>query len=117
MRTDTVFFSGFNRNIVYLVGLNAQDNFNVIDLGKQDDIWFHVTDLPSCHVVAQVADEENLSKKELHTIIKRGAFLCKQHSAHSHVPKLQICYTKLVNVQKSSPVGTVITTNLKYISI
>ena len=38
MRTDTVFFSGFNRNIVYLVGLNAQDNFNVIDLGKPDDI-------------------------------------------------------------------------------
>ena len=117
MRTDTVFFSGFNRNIVYLVGLNAQDNFNVIDLGKPHDIWFHVTDLPSCHVVAQLADEGNLSKKELHTIIKRGAFLCKQHSAHSHVPKLQICYTKLVNVQKSSPVGTVVTTNLKYISI
>jgi len=53
----------------------------------------------------------------MQTIVKRGAFICKQNSKYTDVPKLQIIYTKLMNIQKSTPVGSVITTNIKTVDI
>jgi len=117
MKIETVFFPNCNLTIDYMVGLNAQDNFDIIDKGNPNDLWFHVTDLPSCHIIACISNEEKLSKKEIQTIIKRGAFICKKYSKYTHVPKLEITYTKLMNIQKSKPVGTVITTNTKTIEV
>ena len=117
MKMETVFFPNCNLTIDYMIGLNAQDNFNVIDVGNPNDLWFHVSDLPSCHIVACISKEEKLTKKEMQTIIKRGAIICKQNSKYTDVPKLQITYTKLMNVQKSTPVGSVTTTNTKTIEV
>ena len=117
MRIETVFFPNCKLTIDYMIGLNAQDNFNIIDLGKPEDIWFHVSDLPSCHVIACISQEDKLTKKEIQTIVKRGAFICKQNSKYTDVPKLQITYTKLMNIQKSTPVGSVITTNTKTVEV
>ena len=65
MKIETVFFPNCNLTIDYMIGLNAQDNFNVIDLGNPNDLWFHVSDLPSCHIIACISKEEKLTKKEL----------------------------------------------------
>ena len=117
MKIETVVFTNGKLTIDYMIGLNAQDNFNIIDLGNPNDIWFHVSDLPSCHIIACTSKEDKLTKKEIQMIVKRGAIICKQNSKYTNVPKLQITYTKLMNIQKSNPVGSVITTNTKTIEV
>jgi hypothetical protein len=63
-----------NLNIEFLVGTNKQSNKDLINESNSDDIWFHLNDAPSCHIVAQVHDLV-LSKKLKMLIIRQGAHL------------------------------------------
>ena len=33
------------------VGVNAKDNWNIIQQSEPDDLWFHVDNVPSAHVI------------------------------------------------------------------
>ena len=62
---------------VFIIGRNKEDNCKIIDESSQSDIWFHVENESSCHVILKNANK-------LHDIpiqvIKRGAYLCKINS-------------------------------------
>ena len=107
MKTEVYFLKNLARDITFMVGTNAQDNFAVIDSADPDDVWFHVKDLPSCHVVAKIPDDVD-SKKELLSIIKRGAIICKQHSKYTSTQNLEIVYTRIKNVKKTNVPGSVL---------
>jgi predicted ribosome quality control (RQC) complex YloA/Tae2 family protein len=109
MKSETVQFQNFNQLIEYHIGTNAQDNFDVIDSAQPEDLWFHVKGQPSCHVVAMISayPPKTFSKKELHSIVKRGALLCKQNSRYKSDPSVEIDYTTIDNVQKTKIAGTV----------
>ena len=78
-----------DRNFVIQVGQNAKENWELIDEADDFDLWFHLDDKPSGHVIIK----ENLNKKikidvrndyfgyprELITI---GAEYCKSQSKH-----------------------------------
>jgi len=93
------------RTIQYQIGQNAQDNFDIIDAAKPDDLWFHLYHFSSSHVVASMP--ENLSKKEKSYIAKQGAVLCKQNSKFKSGKDIEIIYTPVCNVVKSIPIGSV----------
>lgn len=116
MKTDVVYLKNINRDIVYLIGTSAQDNFDVIDVSQPDDMWFHVKDLPSCHVVAKIPDDI-CDRKEILAIVKRGAILCKQHSKYASVQNLEIIYTRIKNVEKTSIPGSVNTIDTKLVKV
>jgi hypothetical protein len=103
-------------NIKYLIGKNKEENFEIIDLSKDNDIWIHIYDYSSCHVIACV-DELNINRKYLKYIIKQGALLCKQNSNLKSLNKVKIIYTKIKNVQKTEIIGMVLTKDTKIISI
>lgn len=107
MKTEVYFLKNLARDITFMIGTNAQDNFAVIDSSDPDDVWFHVKDLPSCHVVAKIPDDID-SKKELLSIIKRGAIICKQHSKYTSTSNLEIVYTRIKNVKKTNVPGSVL---------
>ena len=110
MISETVQFETFEQSIEYRIGTSANSNFTVIDSAQAEDIWFHVKSQSSCHVVAMISayPPKTFSKKELHSIIKRGALLCKQNSRYKSDPSVDIDYTRLENVQKTKIAGTVI---------
>jgi predicted ribosome quality control (RQC) complex YloA/Tae2 family protein len=110
MKSETAQFQNFTQPIEYLIGTTASSNFTVIDSGKPEDLWFHVKGQSSCHVVAMISayPPKTFSKKELHSIIKRGALLCKQNSRYKLDPSVDIDYTRIEYVQKTKIVGTVI---------
>jgi len=91
--------------IQFSIGKNAQDNFDIIDSAKPNDIWFHLFNAASCHIIASLP--ENITKKELKYIIKQGAVLCKNHSKMASSKHVFVIYTPIENVIKSKPVGTV----------
>ena len=115
-RLHDIFVPGLNKVIQFYIGKNAKHNNQIIDAANDDDIWFHVKDLPSCHIIA-VIPEDIIDKKDLRYIIKRGALLCKSRSKYASIKKLDIIYTHVKNIIKTKIEGTVITTNEKIVTI
>ena len=103
-------------NITFSIGKNAIGNFMIIDNSQPSDIWFHIHDKPSCHVIAHISPDFDKKSSEYKHIIKTGAILCKQHSKYKS-EKISIVYTNVNNVTKTDVPGMVTTSNMKYINI
>jgi predicted ribosome quality control (RQC) complex YloA/Tae2 family protein len=115
MKEITLYFDNIIDNVVYYIGTSARDNFDVINKGRPDDIWFHAKDVSSCHVVVQVPDL--IEKQGMRSIIKRGARLCKEHTAKlNRTHDVDIIYTFVKHVEKTEIVGCVTTKHTKTIT-
>ena len=90
MKTENVYIQALDREIVFYIGKNQDDNFNVIDMGNENDLWFHAKDIPSCHVVCKIPDD--VEKKDLRYIIKTGALLCKNNTKYRNLKKSNPCF-------------------------
>jgi predicted ribosome quality control (RQC) complex YloA/Tae2 family protein len=80
------------------------NNDVIIDAASPNDIWFHVDNKPSCHIIASVPD--NISRADIGYIINQGVVLCKKHSYPSE-KKLPILYTRIKNIQKTNIPGRI----------
>ncbi len=118
MLTTIIYIQKLGLDITFIIGQNAAENFQIIDDSQSDDLWFHVSEFPSCHVVAKINDiMDNINRKDMKYVVKQGAVLCKQYSKYKSVKNLDIIYTEISNVQKTSIIGSVITSNTKNITI
>ena len=90
---------------------------NIIDVANSNDLWFHIEGESSCHVIASMPIDMKLDKKQLRQIVTQGAVLCKSKSRFRSNKNVPVIYTKVENITKSEPVGTVITENTKSIII
>lgn len=119
MKTQIIFIPKLSQEITFLIGTNAQDNVDIICNSNPTDIWFHVADYPSAHIIAQIPLElTNQPNKILLPIIKQGAVLCKQVSKYSGQKNLSITYTCVSNVKPdTNKVGTVSLSTSKNIII
>jgi predicted ribosome quality control (RQC) complex YloA/Tae2 family protein len=116
MKTEILFIQGLNREITFYIGQNKNENFDVIDNGSPDDLWFHANDESSCHVVANVPND--ISKKDKKYIIKAGALLCKNNTNKlKKIKNVEFIYTQIKNIQKTIIPGCVTITNDKQIII
>lgn len=96
------------------VGESAQENWDLINDSSQNDIWFHVKDCASCHVVLKT----NECKKYPHkSVIKYCAILCKEGSKLKLNKNISITYTEIKNVKKLDKIGSVTTKNIRIIKI
>ena len=98
------------------IGLNKQDNWNLIDNSKPNDIWFHVDSAPSAHII--LSNEENFQLNKIpQQVITRCACLCKSHSKSKSIKDCIIIYTYISNIKKTDKIGEVECTNIKQIKI
>lgn len=112
-----IFIPSLNQEISYSVGKNEKDNFNIIDNSHEKDIWFHLDNTSSCHVVAHVSNFEKLDKKQLRQIVTQGAVLCKSNSKSKSEKNIVVNYTFIKNITKTDTPGAIITSNIKSIKI
>ena len=117
MRTILRRIDSMNMNIEFKAGHNAQENHELIDASKPTDIWFHIYNYQSCHVVASIPTDLVISKNDMRKIVKQGALACKQFSKFKSTKNVEIEYTEIRNVTKDSVPGRVSVTNLKQIKI
>jgi predicted ribosome quality control (RQC) complex YloA/Tae2 family protein len=114
MKTENIFINGLKREIIFYIGKNQSENFEVIDKGTNDDLWFHAADISSCHVVCQVPLD--IDKKGLRYIITTGALLCKNNTNKlKTIKNVNILYTKIRNIVKTDVPGCVVTKDTKTI--
>ena len=97
------------------IGKNAQENWNLIDSSNENDLWFHLEDTSSPHVILQTNDtnKNKISKN----VIKACAIYCKQYSKLKSIKNVVIIYTEIKNVKKTNIVGSVIISNIKKIIV
>jgi len=130
MRTVMRFIPSIGESILYKIGRNAKNNIEIIEESHPEDIWFHVSEESSCHVIAvmnlehyntihnDVTDPEKpylrynfipdeLSKKQFMHIVKQGAVICKEYSKYKSKKNVEIIYTNVENVIPTSVVGSV----------
>jgi predicted ribosome quality control (RQC) complex YloA/Tae2 family protein len=116
MKKEVIDFEDFE--ITYYIGQNSKENFDVIDKGFEDDLWFHSKNESSCHVVALLPTDLTLEKEEINMIIKEGATLCKMHTNKiSNLKNIPIIYTEIKNITKTKEKGKVLTKNTKTIIV
>ena len=78
-----------------MIGQNKSENLKLIEDSNLTDIWFHVKDEPSCHVI--LTNNEKL-KDIPKQVLKRCAYLCKINSKAKKSKKAKIIYTQLEKV-------------------
>ena len=76
-------------------------------MSSPDDMWFHIHDQPSCHVVAVIPSSPRLDKKRLKKIAVQGAVLCKQYSKYKCDENVQVMYAPIAHVVTTSIPGRV----------
>lgn len=102
------------------VGTSAKENWKLIDESDPFDLWLHVDNYPSGHVVIK---ERLKGKSELEVpdypnqIIGLGADYCKSQSKYSNIQKLKIVYTLVANLKKGKEVGSVFISKSQFIFI
>ena len=69
MKTQSILIHSINKTIEYTIGQNAQDNHDIIDDALENDMWFHINNKPSCHIIASIPDD--IKRKEMKYIIKQ----------------------------------------------
>lgn len=107
-------FSEYSLNINFYIGKNAYGNDEILEICKNNDIWFHVKDNPSSHVIASISDiPDKINDIIFEKIIEKGAILCKEHSKYKNDNNLEIIYTNIINIEKPKRCkpGTVIVLN------
>jgi hypothetical protein len=95
-------------NIIYHIGENAIDNWEVLKCSKQNWIWIHLNDLPSPYVV--LTESFNNLKKNNNNykkFINYGCLLCKENSKYSN-QKVKVMWTLCKNVSFGNKVGEAI---------
>jgi predicted ribosome quality control (RQC) complex YloA/Tae2 family protein len=116
MKTEVLFIQGLNREIKFYIGCQQNENFKVIDMGTDNDLWFHASYLPSSHVVAEIPSYIN--NKDMKYIITAGALLCKKYTNKiKSLPNVEFVYTQVKNVVKLSVPGSVNVSEGKIIKI
>ncbi len=83
-----------------LIGRNSKENQALLKIAKSNDIWMHIRDIPSSHLIIKT-DKQNLPD----SIIEKAAKLCVDFSV-SQAGDYDVDYTKrkFVKIQEGSNV-------------
>jgi predicted ribosome quality control (RQC) complex YloA/Tae2 family protein len=114
MKTETFIFE--KQEYTIHIGQSREENTELVNTSDPENIWFHVANAPSSHVVLKTTCKV---KEVPLQVIKRCACLCKSHSKSKSVPKCDIIYTQIENIESTEIVGQVNTDSatLKFIKI
>jgi len=86
-----------------MIGENKDDNDLIISQAKQSDIWFHLANLPSCHVIIENSKENPVTKE----MIKYCCLLVKQNTKYKNIGKLRVQYCSIKQVKRTNEPGKV----------
>jgi predicted ribosome quality control (RQC) complex YloA/Tae2 family protein len=103
VKIDTVRPNNMPCAIEYRIGKYAAENTSLIQKSLPDDIWFHLENESSAHVV--VSMPTNLTKKQKSTVIKWGGAFCKKYSHKTQT--CSVVYAPIKNLTPTEVPGAV----------
>ncbi len=83
-----------------LIGRNSKENQAILKMAKANDIWMHIRDIPSSHLIIKT-DKQNLPN----SVIERAGKLCVDFSLKMAGDYMvDYCKRKFVKIQEGSKV-------------
>lgn len=87
------------------IGKNAKQNWQIIKEASKNDIWFHLSSVPSCHVILKAIDNIPIPRQ----VIKHCCILCKSNTNKFKSEKnICVIYSKVQNISLGTYEGEVI---------
>lgn len=96
-------FTSVDNSFKILLGANAKENHELVDLASPEDVWFHLVDAPSPHLVI-FCGGSSISRQE----IKQCGQLVKQYSKSRNCRRVQVEYIQRKFISKAKTAGMVI---------
>lgn len=93
----------FENNMIK-IGQSQDENDQIISSANQTDLWFHLNNLPSCHVILN-CNKNNPATKQM---INYCAQLVKENTKFKNLQKVKVNYTEIKNIKKTETKGKVI---------
>jgi hypothetical protein len=90
--------------IPFTIGQKCSDHFTMIDEAQPNDIWFHLEDYPSCHIIASIP--EYMTRTQLKKVIRYGYSLSKTYSKHGS--NVKVIHARVRNLKKTETEGCVV---------
>lgn len=112
MKQEIFDYNSVEYNI--FIGQNKFENFELIDETMPTDIWFHVENIPSCHIILKTETPLKMVPRQ---VIKRCAYLCKINSKAKTLKKCNVIYTTIDHVKKTDIIGKVNVSNYKTMNV
>jgi predicted ribosome quality control (RQC) complex YloA/Tae2 family protein len=110
MKQETHVFATMKEPVIFYIGQSQQENHDVIDRGKPTDLWCHLANTSSAHVVACLPPD--IDRKQRGAILRRAALLCKIHTAKAKsLQQVAVTYATIQHVQKTQIPGQVTVQN------
>lgn len=113
----SIFIPSLGSSITFSIGKNAENNMEIIKNANNNDIWFHLDNHSSCHVIAHLPENKVLNKKQKNKIITQGALLCKINSKLKSDKNVGICYSEVENITLTDIPGAVNISNKKVVIV
>ena len=107
MKTETIFVEENNKEYTIIIGQNAKENTLIIRQSHPLDIWFHLVDCSSPHIILQNKGD-SIPKRYINQVA--GLLFKYKTNAFGNV-----MYTDIKNVKCTKTPGSVITSNTKII--
>ena len=88
-------------NIRYLVGKNAENNWNIYRASERSDTIFHLDKFSSPYVIVNVPITELTTEQ-----IYMAAYLCKLKSKYKSYNNIGVLYTSISNTSLGNEIGS-----------
>lgn len=109
MITHHLFVDETNKQYTVFIGRNKNENHILINSSHPNDLWFHLENQSSPHIVVQTKGD-TIPKKYINSILRFFPMY------KSNLPsRFRVIYTEIKNLKTTSTPGTVIPTNIKII--
>lgn len=91
----------------YHTGRNAMENTELVLRSSAMDVWFHINDLPSAHLVYYNPDGLDLTHLRKKGIIYRMALNLKKKSKYRKCNNIEVIYDYIKNITPLTKPGLV----------
>lgn len=99
----------------FQIGKSAQDNTQLILSSEPLDVWFHVADAPSAHLVYHNENQVDLDLLRSNGTIYRMALELKKRSKYRKLPNIKVIYCYVKDVVLTDTPGRVITGSVRHL--
>ena len=111
MKSTNLFVDETNKQYTILIGKNKLENDTLIRNSEPNDLWFHLDNMSSPHIVLKT-NGDLIPKKYINSILS----LFPLHKSGLKFTKFKVIYTEIKNIQLTRIPGTVIPSNVRTIN-
>lgn len=90
-------------NYEIIIGQNARENWDIFTNADDFDLWFHLDDVPSCHIIVR-EKLKSTEKIDLEKVVQEAKKYCLQYSKKGK----KVMYTTISNLKKGKEIGSVL---------